>query len=107
MIAGQWYHLIEAKFKAGTIPSRGTGKEETIAIEPYWTDGIYFQNQSGSRIDMVWLANPAAQKFFFVRGYDYARITADGVLVPTKIEVFLSDADASQGRRLVQVDLKQ
>jgi hypothetical protein len=106
MIVGQWYHRIEAKFKARTIPAKDE-KEEPITIEPYWTDGIYFQNQSGSCIDMIWLANPAAQNYILVRGYDYARIVNDGVLIPTKIEVFQSDAEASQGRRLALVDLKR
>jgi hypothetical protein len=107
MIDGQWYHLIEAKFRAGTILSKDKGKEEPITIEPYWTDGIYFQNQSGSRVDMIWLADPAAQKFLLVRGYDYAQIAHESVLIPTRMEVFQSDAEASQGRRLALVDLEQ
>jgi hypothetical protein len=56
---------------------------------------------------MIWLANPAAGKFVVVRGYDYAPIVKDGVLVPTKIEVFQSDAEGAQGQRLALIDLKQ
>ncbi len=93
-IAGQWYLPIDAQFK------------EQIA-EPYWTQGIYFQTADRSLVDMIWLGNPRTHKFLVARGYDYAPATADGVLIPTKIEVFQSDADANIGPRFALVDLKQ
>lgn len=107
MISGAWYYPIEAKFEATKIVSKGLGRDEVKVVEPYWTQGVYYQNQNGSLVDIIWLANPAAQKFLMVRGYDYARIVKDGVLVPTKVEVFQSDAEAVQGRRLAKIDLTQ
>lgn len=107
MISGEWYYPIEAKYEARQIVSKGLGREKTTVVEPYWTQGIYFQRQNGSLVDIIWLGNPAAEKFILVRGYDYARIVKDGVLVPTKIEIFKSDAEAVRGQRLALVDLKQ
>jgi hypothetical protein len=107
MISGAWYYPIEAKFEAKKIVSKGLGREKVTVIEPYWTQGVYFQDQASSLIDIIWLGNPAAQKFLIVRGYNYARIAKDNVLVPTKIEVFQSDAEAIQGQRLALIDLKQ
>jgi len=100
-IAGHWYLPIDAKYEAG----RAGSKEK--AAEPYWTQGVYFQSQDGSRIDMIWLGNPATHKFVMVRGYDYARSVSGGVLIPTKIEVFQSDSDANLGPRFALLDLKQ
>jgi len=107
MISGAWYYPIEAKFEAAKIVSKGLGRDKITVVEPYWTQGVYYQNQDGSLVDIIWLANPATQKFLVVRGYDYARIVKGGALVPTKIEVFQSDAEAVQGQRLALVDLKQ
>lgn len=104
-IAGQWYHPLEAKYRAKEIVSRAQGRDETVVVEPYWTRGIYFQSQDKFLVDMIWLANSAGQKFLIVRGYDYAK--SAGVLIPTKIEVFQSDPDVNFGPRLALLDLKQ
>ncbi len=102
-ITGQWYRALEAKFRAVSPRAKGGGKS---VVQPYWTQGIYFQDQNSSLVDMVWLGSPAAEKYVIVRGYDYAR-TVDGVLLPTRIELFQSDPDANIGSRLAVVDLKQ
>jgi len=107
MISGAWYYPIEAKFEATKIVSKGITQEKVTVVEPYWTQGVYYQNQNGSLVDIIWLANPAAQKFLAVRGYNYARIGKDGMLAPTKIEIFQSDAEGIQGQRLALIDLTQ
>jgi len=107
MISGAWYFPIEAKYPARQIAAKGAGREKTTVVEPYWTQGIYFQNQAGSLIDTIWLGNPNTQRFLVVRGYNYARIVSNGVLIPTKIEIFQSDVEAVQGQRLALIDLKQ
>jgi hypothetical protein len=56
-------------------------------------------------VDLIWLGNPALEKYLMVRGYDYVKAAA-GVLVPTKIEVFQSDSGANIGARLALIDLK-
>ncbi len=104
-IGGQWYDPIEAEFRGQTVVSKEKGKEKTVVIAPYWTDGIYFQNQERNVADVVWLANPAAGKFLLVRGYDYAPLTKGGVLVPTKIEIFQSGPEALPGPRLALIDI--
>jgi len=91
-IAGQWCLPIDAK---------------CYATQSRWTKGIYFQRQDGSRVDIIWLGNPVTQKFVIVRGYDYARNAGNGVLIPTKIEVFHSDPDANIGSRIALIDLRQ
>ena len=106
-IGGQWYDPIEAKFQGRAIVSKEKGREKTVVIAPYWTDGIYFQNQDRLVADVVWLANPTAQKFLLVRGYDYAPLTKGGVLVPTKIEIFQSGPEALPGPRLALIDVTQ
>jgi hypothetical protein len=105
-MGGQWYRLLEAKFRSASAVSRGKRLEKSPGAEPYWTHAVYYQNQDGSLVDMIWLANPATQKFVVVRGYDYAA-TTDEVRVPTKIEVFRSDADANLGARVALIDLKR
>ena len=45
-------------------------------------------------------------KFLAVRGYDYKDVQKNGVLLPTKIEIFRTDARAVSRERLVKIDLK-
>lgn len=104
---GQWYEPIEAKFRGEEIVTKEKKREKIVVIEPYWTQGIYFQNRDSLLVDLIWLANPAAQRFLLVRGYDYASIKKEGVLIPTKIEIFKSGPDALPGERLAVIDLKQ
>jgi hypothetical protein len=104
-IEGRWYRPIEAKYKTEKAIARAKGYRKSVVAAPFWTQGIYFQNQDGSYVDMIWLGSPALEKYLLVRGYDYTK-TADGVLVPTTIEMFQSDPDANIGTRLALVDLK-
>jgi hypothetical protein len=101
-IKGQQYDLIDVQF----FPGQAAADDERAArkaAEHYWTNGTYFQNQQNSRVEMVWLANEARQDFLVVRGYDYA--AQDGVLIPSKIELFRSDAEARIGQRFAKIDL--
>jgi len=100
-ITGQWYLPIDAKY--ASVP---TVSQEKTVCTPRWTKAIYFQSQDRSLVDMVWLGDPAAGRFLVVRGYDYTR-NADGVLIPTKIEIFPSDAEANLGPRLALLDVSR
>ena len=104
-IAGQWYQPIDAKFRPQEIVSGEKGRNRIV--EPYWTEGTYFQNHSRPIVDMIWLANPIARHFLLVRGYDYAQVAGDGIWIPTKIEIFQSDPEARFGPRLALIDLKR
>jgi hypothetical protein len=104
-IGGRWYQPMTAQFTAAKTASRGSWLKKPVAAEPYWTQGTYFESRDKSVVDMIWLANPAAQKFLIVRGYDYVSM-ADGILVPTRIEVFQSDADANLGPQLALVSVQ-
>jgi hypothetical protein len=100
-ITGQWYLPIDVKYRT---PIYG-GKAKVI--ESYWTQGTYFQSQNRSLVDMVWLGNPGAQRFVLVRGYDYTGRVGGDVLLPSKIEIFQSDAYANTGPRLALIELRR
>jgi len=106
-IQGQSYDPIEARFPVQKVVLTEKGDEEVVAVEPYWTNAVYFQNHQSKRIDSIWLGNLAKQRFLMVRGYDYAVAGDGGVLTPGKIEVFRTDPEENVGRRLIQVDVKQ
>jgi len=112
-IGGQWYRPVEVKpgtwGRGSQARRRGkgeTGAEPSRSAGPRWTECIYFQDVDSSLVDLIWLGDPAAQKFLLVRGYDYARTADGGVRIPDKIEVFQSDPDANLGPRLALIDLK-
>jgi len=116
---GLWYYPIEltgssmlpsTSLKTGDENRESAGRHPAEGIEkrvpPYWSKVVFFQNTDRSLVDMIWLANSARDKFFAVRSYDYKKVDKNGVLVPTKIEIFRSDARAVLKERLVKVDLK-
>ncbi|MEN6336867.1 MAG: hypothetical protein ABFE01_21640 [Phycisphaerales bacterium] len=106
-IAGQWYQPIEARFQPRETVSDQKGGKRVTVHEPYWTQGIYFQDQGSSVVNMIWLANPGEQRYLLVRGYDYARAAGTGVLLPAKIEIFRSDRTAQFGPRLALIDFRR
>lgn len=106
-IGGQWYQPIDARYQAREIVSRERGRDRVTTVEPHWTHGTYFQNQRRPFVDLIWLGNPVEQRFLLVRGYDYARPAGEGVLIPTKIEIFQSGPEAQWGPRLALIDLKR
>jgi hypothetical protein len=104
-IGGRWYQPMTARFTPAKPDSQGQWLKKPAIVEPYWTQGIYYESQDKSLVDMIWLGNPGAQRFLLVRGYDYVP-RADGVQVPTRIEIYQSDAEANLGPQLALVNLQ-
>jgi len=87
-IEGQWYYPIERE-------------RIFIGAIPYWSKVVFYQNRDTSLVDMLWFAG---EKFLAVRGYDYREVEKKGVAVPTRIEIFRTDADGVLQERLVKID---
>ena len=88
---GLWYHSIKRI-------SCDVG-----LVRPY-SKSVFYQNRDSSRIDMLWFADVDEGNFFAVRGYDYRKVEKKGVSVPTKIEIFRTDAAGVVRERLVKID---
>lgn len=88
-VGGLWYHRLIRR-----SPDR-TG---------IWSEVVFYQNPDTSLVDMIWFADVDKKRFLAVRGYDYRRIGKDAVLVPTKIEIFKTDARGALKERLVKID---
>jgi len=93
-IEGQWYYQIEReKIPVGDI-----------ADLPYWPKVVFCQNTGTSRVDMLWFVDTGEKKFLAVRGYDYKEVEKGSILVPTKIEIFVTDPAGVLRERLVKID---
>jgi len=109
---GLWYDPIEFaavdSSQQGPAPaqSRPPAADQGAAVKPYWARVVYCQNRDTSLVDLLWLADIEQGKFLAVRGYDYKDVQMNGVLVPTKIEIFRTDARAVFKERIVKIDLK-
>jgi len=92
-IEGRWYHPIE--------------RNRILASDlSHWSKVVFYQDRDTSLVDMVWFTAAGEEKFLMVRGYDYHKAQKQGVLVPSKIEIFETDAAARLKQRLVKIDLK-
>jgi hypothetical protein len=103
---GLWYYPIELTFLTEPVAYADSKQKVVEPVQPYWSKVVFFQNTGRSLVDMIWLVNSERDKFFAVRSYDYKKVDKNGILVPTKIEIFRSDARAVLKERLVKVDFK-
>ena len=88
---GQVYTAIDAEF-AGS--------------RSHWTNATYFASRFNSRVELIWLANPARRDFLIVRGHDYIQV-ANGVFVPSVVEIYHSDGQARLGSRFATINIAQ
>jgi len=91
---GKWYYPIDRQ-----------GKDLTARI----SDAVFYQDRDSYLIDMIRLAclNSGAARekpIQYVRGYDYQKVEKAGPLVPTRIEIFETDARDRTQKRLVTID---
>jgi hypothetical protein len=97
---GAWYEPIQR-----TISSRDMQLNLKVA-EPYWSEVVFYQNKENYLVDTIWFANSSKKNFLMVRGYDYAVVGKEGVLVPTKIEIFRTDVRGDLLNRLAEINFK-
>jgi len=98
---GKWYYPINRQ-----------GKDLTARI----SEAVFYQDRDSSLVDMIRLAclsqglltessGTARDKpIQYVRGYDYQVVDKAGPLVPTRIEIFETDARDRTQKRLVKID---
>ncbi|KPL21261.1 MAG: hypothetical protein AMJ75_10310 [Phycisphaerae bacterium SM1_79] len=93
-IRGQWYYPIERQSKG---------------FFARVSEAVFYQDRDSSLVDMIRLAclntGAAREKTIqYVRGYDYEEVEKEGPLVPTRIEIFESDARDRLQKRVVKID---
>jgi hypothetical protein len=94
-IEGQWYFPIEReKILIGGL----------VADLPYRPKAVFYQDRDSDLVDMIWFPDAATGKHWAVRGYDYRKTEKKGVAVPTRIEIFRTDADGVLKERLAKID---
>ncbi|OHB84507.1 MAG: hypothetical protein A2Z38_11045 [Planctomycetes bacterium RBG_19FT_COMBO_48_8] len=92
---GKWYYPIDTQ-----------GKDLTSRI----SDAVFYQDRDSSLVDMIRLAclntGAAAREkpIQYVRGYDYQEVEKAGPRIPTRIEIFETDARDRTQKRLVKID---
>lgn len=93
-IQGKWYYPIQRQEKvfAGRI-----------------SDAVFYQDRDSSLVNMIRLSCTGTglardRTVQYVRGYDYKEVEKTGLLVPTRIEIFETDARGRSQKRLVKID---
>jgi hypothetical protein len=91
---GRWYYPINRREKVFT------GRI---------SEAVFYQDRDSSLVDMIRLACTSTglardRTVQYVRGYDYQEVEKASPLVPTRIEIFESDARDRSQKRLVKID---
>ena len=95
-IMGQWYRPIRRTIRPAS--------SEPGVPQLAKTKAVFYQNRDNSLIDLLWLGDVDGETFLTVRGYDYHEVEKNGVRLPAKIEIFITDASGASPRRLAKVD---
>jgi hypothetical protein len=93
-IQGEWYYPIQRQEKVFT--SRVS-------------EAVFYQDRDSSLVNMIRLSCTGTgfaldKTIQYVRGYDYKEVEKTGLLVPTRIEIFETDARDLTQKRLVKID---
>jgi hypothetical protein len=93
-IQGQWYYPIQRQEKV---------------FNSRVSEAVFYQDTGSSLVDMIRLScTPTGfaidRTVQYVRGYDYKEVEKTGLLVPTRIEIFETDARDRMQKRVVKID---
>ena len=93
-IQGKWYYPIKRQ-------------EKVFAARI--SEAVFYQDRDSSLVNMIRLSCTGTElarerTVQYVRGYDYKEVEKTGLLVPTRIEIFETDARDRSQNRLVKID---
>jgi len=93
-IQGRWYYPIQ--------------RQEKIFAARI-SEAVFYQERDSSLVNMIRLSCTGTGSVIdrtvqYVRGYDYKEVEKTGLLVPTRIEIFETDARDRTQKRLVKID---
>lgn len=91
-IQGQWRY---------PIVRRHNNNIESILRIP---KAVFYQNRDTSIIDMLSIACLGVDQFLIIRGYYYSKMREGDIVIPHKIEMFLSDSQGYSQKRLAKID---
>jgi len=80
--------------------------EEKDPIDPYWASVVFYQSRAKGRVDTILLAGGDDNAMLAVRGFDYIPAPGAKAMVPTKMEIYRTDARGDLKERLVQLDVR-
>lgn len=84
----------------------GNKQGGNVPAEPYWSEVIFYQNTDSSLIDTLWFANAKEKIYLLVLGYNYAEVDSQGILAPTKVEIFITDNRGALQKCFAEVNFK-
>jgi hypothetical protein len=93
-IQGKWYYPIKRQ-------------EKVFAARI--SEAVFYQDRDSSLVNMIQLSCTGTglalnRTIQYIRGYDYKEVEKTGLLVPTRIEIFGTDARDRTQKRLVKID---
>jgi hypothetical protein len=65
---------------------------------------VYYSSKDTSLIDIIRFVSVGEMKSLMVRGYDYRKVKATGLILPTRIEIFSTNPAGVIQRRLLKID---
>lgn len=97
---GRWYYPIKIyRVRGGPDDMLGTSYTLRERLK-----AVFYQDKNNSLVDMLQFVDIDEDKFLAVRGYDYKEVEKKGISVPTRIEIFRTDAAGVLQERLVKID---
>ena len=69
------------------------------------SDAVFYQDTNNYLVDMIWFVYQNEENFVLVRGYDYIKVKNNNVFIPSRIEIFKTDAQGASKNKLVKIEI--
>ena len=69
------------------------------------SNAVFYQDTNNYSVDMIWFACQNGDNHVLVRGYDYIKIKNSDIFIPSRIEIFKTDAQGMSKKKLVKIEV--
>ncbi len=90
-IQGQWYY-----------PMNRISKSDKFMSVAY-----FYQNRDNSMVDVISFPRIDGVNSLVVRGYEYHAVEKNGIIIPSNIEIFVTDSEGEPTKRLARIDCRK
>ena len=69
------------------------------------SNAVFYQDTNNYVVDMIWFVCQNRDGFILVRGYDYMEVENRDIYIPSRIEIFGTDAQGMSQNKLIRIEI--
>ena len=69
------------------------------------SNAVFYQDTNNYVVDMIWFVCQNGDSFILVQGYDYTEVQNRDIYIPSRIEIFGTDAQGMSQNKLIRIGI--